>query len=283
MQRYADRAGFQIRSNHYYEPTYSEADLPARTDVERSQVGLDLNKDAQLTLVRRFRFADELARISEGRASPGVFGMRNGMFELADAEVLYSLIRLNKPRTILEIGSGQSTLIAKLAIEANQREDSSVRCEQICVEPYENRWLETAGVTLIRDRIETLDPVMLDRLGENDILFIDSSHVIRPWGDVLYELQVLIPRVAPGVWVQIHDIYTPRDYPEPWLRSQRRLWNEQYLLECFLAFNHEFEVVCAVNWLKRHHFAELAANCPHTAANPERQPGSFWIRRKPSH
>ena len=277
FQRFSDRAGFQVRSSHYYEPTYAESHLPAETDIERSLPGLDLNESGQLDLLAHFTFADELAAIPLDKAGDETFGYRNDMYSFGDAETYYSMIRLKKPRRIIEIGSGNSTLMARLAIDANRRDDPPYECEQVCIEPYEMSWLEGTGVTVIRERVETIDIAVFAALQAGDFLFIDSSHVIRPWGDVLREFQEIVPGLNPGVLVHVHDIFTPRDYPERWLRHERRLWNEQYLLESFLAFNPRCEVVCATNWLKHHHWTALSRACPMMAAHPDHEPGAFWF------
>jgi len=279
FQRFADAAGFQIRTSHYYEPTYRESDLPADTNVERSLPAIDLGEAGQLALLRECRFADELRAIPLEQANPTEFGYRNPSYSFGDAEMLYNIIRLKRPSRIIEIGSGHSTLMAQHAIAANRRHDASYGCEHVCIEPYEMPWLERTGVTVLRERVEKLDLALFDTLGKDDILFIDSSHVIRPWGDVLKEIHEIIPRLASGVIIHVHDIFTPRDYPEPWLRTERRLWNEQYLLEAFLAFNRAFEVLSALNWLKHNHFDALAAACPMLAEHPDAEPGAFWFRR----
>lgn len=280
FQRYIDGAGFQIRSDHYYEPTYSENDLPSDTSVERRLPGLDLNESGQLELISSLAFGDELKSIPLEKPSEAEFGYHNETYGFGDAEVHYSLIRLKKPKRIVEIGSGNSTLMAGLAVKANQRDDPDYVCERICVEPYEMAWLESTGVTVIRQRVETIDLSVFQALEADDMLFIDSSHVIRPWGDVLREFQEIVPSLNPGVLVHVHDVFTPRDYPEAWLRDRRRLWNEQYLLESFLAFNFQFEVVCALNWLKHHHWDAISRACPMLGNHPTANPGAFWFRRK---
>ncbi|HEV7660405.1 MAG TPA: class I SAM-dependent methyltransferase [Allosphingosinicella sp.] len=277
FQRLGDRFGFQLRSVHYYEPTYTLAHLPARTDVERSLPGIDMNEPGQLKMLARFVFADELSKVPVQKPSESEFGYENDMYSYGDAEIYYSMVRATRPRRIIEIGSGNSTLIAKRAIEANRAEDAGYSCEQICIEPYEMAWLESVGVQVIRERVETIDPAIFQTLAAGDILFIDSSHVIRPWGDVLREFQEILPGLADGVLVHVHDVFTPRDYPEPWLRADRRLWNEQYLLEAFLAFNVRFEIVCANNWLKHNHWEEFSRACPMIGRNPGSEPGGFWF------
>lgn len=276
FQQMSDRLGFQLRSTHYYEPTYAEHHLPSVTTGERKLPGVDLNEDAQLALLSRFRFRDELEALPVEPAA-GRFGYANGMFSYGDAEIYYNFIRLTKPRRIVEIGCGNSTLLALEAIARNKVDDPAYACDLTCIEPYEMPWLEGMDVRLMRERVEHVDLAVFDRLEANDILFIDSSHVIRPHGDVLREFQEIIPQLRPGVLIHVHDIFTPRDYPEAWLRKQRKLWNEQYLLESFLAFNTRFEIICAVNWLRHNHFDELVEACPMLGRNPK-EPGSFWFR-----
>lgn len=278
-QRMMDRIGVQVRSTHYYEPTYANTDLPAETQHERPLPGLDLNADTQRALLAQFNFQEELRAIPLDKGRPDSFGYRNNMYSFGDAEILYNMIRLMKPKRIIEIGSGNSTLMARLAIDANTRADPAYRCALFCIEPYEMPWLEGVGVTVLRQRVEQVDLAFFDTLTANDILFIDSSHVIRPFGDVLREFQEIVPRVAPGVLVHVDDIFTPRDYPDHWLRHERRLWNEQYLLESFLAFNCGFEVICASNWLKHNHWDEFLRACPMMVHDPEQEPGNFWFRR----
>ena len=277
FQRLADRAGFQLRASHYYEPTYRESDLPERTDVDRSLPGLNFNEVEQLALLDRCVFADELRAIPLEKSGDDRFGYDNNMYSFGDAEMYYNMIRLKKPRRIIEIGSGNSTLMASLAIAANRRDDPTYACEQVCIEPYEMAWLEATGVRVIRSRVETIALETFDVLEADDFLFIDSSHVIRPWGDVLREFQQIVPRLAAGVLVHVHDIFTPRDYPEKWLRDDRRLWNEQYLLESFLAFNDRFRIVCMANWLKHHHFNAFVRACPMVETHPSAEPGACWF------
>jgi predicted O-methyltransferase YrrM len=275
-QEFADRSGFQLRSDHYYEPTYAEGHLPPETAGERELPGVDLDAAGQLALLERFTYADELRALPEAKPSPAEFGYLNPMFGPGDAEIYYNLVRTFRPRRIVEIGSGNSTLMALKAIAANRAEDAGYTCEVTCIEPYEMPWLESTGVTVVRERVETVALERFAGVGENDILFIDSSHVIRPWGDVLREFQDILPSLAPGVLVHVHDIFTPRDYPEAWLRAERRLWNEQYLLEAFLAFNSRFSVLCANNWLKHNHWEAFSRACP--VVTQAHEPGSFWMR-----
>jgi hypothetical protein len=138
-------------------------------------------------------------------------------------------------------------------------------------------WLEQAPVRVIRQRVEESDPSLFFKLEENDILFIDSSHMIRPQGDVLFEYLEILPTLKIGVIVHIHDIFSPRDYPASWVVEEVRFWNEQYLLEAFLSHNRDWKIIGAVNFLHQSHFDALSKVCPRLVQSSN--PGSFYMQR----
>jgi len=111
-----------------------------------------------------------------------------------------------------------------------------------------------------------------------DILFIDSSHVLKVGGDVQYEYLEILPRLKRGVVVHVHDIFLPGEYPNEWVREEHVFWNEQYLLQAFLSFNDSFEVLWAGSFMHRKHPEKLAECFPgyHPASC---HPGSFWMRK----
>ncbi len=279
FRKVSDRYNFQIRTSRYYEPTYRDSDLPVDVTAKRHLPGLNLNLDGQLALLEEFTFGSELEALPDEKPSKTEFGFVNRFYGPGDADMAYNMIRRFKPKRVIEVGSGQSTLISKLAIDRNRSEDPAYSCQQMCIEPYEVDWLDQIGVEVIRKRIEDIELSWFDQLQENDIFLVDSSHVIRPFGDVLYEFQEIIPTVAKGVIIHVHDVFTPYPYPEFWLREKRRLWDEQYLLEAFLAFNTEFEVMAASHMLARDHFEAFAKACPSMNRHPGKRPGSFWFRR----
>jgi hypothetical protein len=268
---------FPVR-DHYYEPLIDPKHLRHPLDVPRDLPGIDLRIDAQLALLARLRYADELHAIPVEGGGPGRFAWDNGTYFFTDAQFLYGMIRLHRPRRIYEVGSGNSTLVARLAIAANQGDDPSYTCEHVCIEPYEMPWLEGAGVRVLRQRVEELDPSFFAALAADDLLFVDSSHMIRPQGDVLFEIQRVLPRLAPGVLVHVHDVFTPRDYPAEWIDRRQLFWNEQYLLEAFLACNPRYEVVAALHHLSVEHPTALAEACPVRKPGRPSHPSGFWIR-----
>jgi Methyltransferase domain len=267
---------FPIR-DHYYQPLFNDAHLVKPLSEVRRLPGIDWRHDSQVSLLALLGFADELRALHLERLPRNDldFHIENGSFESGDAEFLYSMIRHLKPRRVFEVGSGNSTKIAQLAIKRNASEEGGI-AEHVCIEPYEMPWLEQLDVRVIRERVEDVGLGIFGQLESNDLLFIDSSHMIRPQGDVLFEYLELLPSLASGVFVHVHDIFTPRDYPDQWVRTDIRMWNEQYLLEALLSNSDRYEIVAALNYLQHVEYDRLSAVCPYLT--PQREPGSFYFR-----
>jgi hypothetical protein len=264
--------------DHYYEPMVNPKHLRHSLDTDRNLPAIDLNVAEQLNFLERFTFRAELSEFPLKRAGEMEFYYHNDSFESGDAEYLYSVLRTVKPRRLIEIGSGHSTLIAHQALRKNAAEVPGYACQHVCVEPYEQAWLEKLGVEVIRKRVEECGIEQFRSLEKGDVLFIDSSHIIRPQGDVVFEYLELLPSLRSGVYVHIHDVFTPRDYLREWVVDEIKLWNEQYLLEAFLSFNSKFRVIGAVNFLTHHYPAEIGSRLPILEKEiNHREPGSFWM------
>ena len=276
------KTGILPVADHYYEPLINpKKHLSRSLREDRRLPAIDFNVEEQLSLLSRFDYNEEL--LSFPYAPPGdlCYYYDNPVFRSGDAEYLYNMVRHFKPGKIVEIGSGYSTLMVRNALQYNQKEKPGYQCRHICIEPYEMPWLENTGVEVIREKVESLDLSVFKILGKNDILFIDSSHMIRPQGDVLVEYLEILPLLNPGVIVHVHDIFSPRDYLDAWIYKEHKLWNEQYLLEAFLSFNPVFKITGAVNYLYHNHREKLLQKCPVLAKDTEgREPGSFWMVRQ---
>jgi hypothetical protein len=268
--------------DHYYQPLINPVKyLKKPLDQPRELPGIRWNIEEQLGLLKRFGYQEELLAIpfSQKEAADLHFYYDNPSLCHADAEFLYSIIRHYKPRRVIEIGCGYSTLMAVEAERKNVVENSGEPCTHLCIEPYEMPWLEKLGVEVMRSKVEDLPVSIFSRLEAGDILFIDSSHIIRPQGDVLFEFLEILPTLKPGVLIHVHDVFSPRDYLKEWVMNRHCHWNEQYLLEAFLSFNDQFRVIGAVNLLKKEHGKALEEKCPMTARRPDEEPGSFWMAR----
>src|SRR5207249_4692755 len=171
----------------------TKKDLRKSLRENRTLPGIDLNDEEQLNLLKSFSFNEELLMFPVEKKGEIEFYYNNHGYESGDAEYLYNMIRHFKPKRIIEIGSGNSTLMARNAIVRNKVEDVNYTCQQICIEPYEKPWLEKIEVELIREKAENLNASFFQKLEANDILFIDSTHIIRPQGDVLFEYLEILP------------------------------------------------------------------------------------------
>ncbi len=267
------RGVFPIRA-HYYEPLI-EFNFKRPLSEDRHLPGISLNHDEQLQLLGHLRYGDEL--LCWLNQNPKAFDLTNVNFQSGDVEMWYNIVRHFKPKRLIEVGAGYSTLIAIEALKQNHQENEHHKCKHICIEPFEMAWLEQTTVEVVRKKVEEVELDFFSQLEANDILFIDSSHVIRSQGDVLFEYLEVLPTLKPGVVVHIHDIFTPRDYPEQWVVKELRFWNEQYLLEAFLTNNPHWKIIAAVNYLKHKAFEQLKRACP--LLTKEREPGSFYIQK----
>lgn len=263
--------------DQYYEPMFNPNHLSSSLREDRNLPGIDMNTAGQLELLNKFEYAEELKSIPMDKVDGEIcYYYNNPSYKAGDSEYLYNMIRHFKPKRIIEVGSGYSTLMAIEAIKRNAGE--GVYCIQQCIEPYEMEWLEKTSATIIRKKLEDVDKDLFSQLESDDMLIIDSSHIIRPQGDVLVEYLEILPILKPGVIVHIHDIFTPKDYLDEWVLGEVRFWNEQYILEAFLTNNSEYEIIGAVNYLKHHYYGRIKEKCP--MLSEENEPGAFWIRKK---
>jgi hypothetical protein len=268
-------------TDHYYDPMFNLKHLRYPLSKDRTLQGLDLNDKGQLEFLSTFNFNNELLSFPVKKLNDEVeYCYEYGQFRAGDSEMLYSIIRAVKPKQIIEIGSGSSTLMTINAIKKNQEQDASHSCKLTCIEPYENNWLKDLGVTVLRERVEILNVEIFKTLQENDILFIDSSHMVRPQGDVLFEIMEVLPALNKGVIIHIPDIFTPKDYPDGWMKDVY-FWNEQYVLEAFLMNNKEYKVLLALNYLYHNHRDVFLQKCPVLKSTEiltrHKEPSSFWI------
>lgn len=271
------RVGVFLITDHYYEPLIDPTGL-SPLDQPRDLPGIDFNRAAQVALLESF--AEDTAALAALRTSDANrlgFDLANGLFEHGDAELWFQMIRHCRPRRIIEIGAGHSTKVAILALDYLRAQDTAYHCAHVCIEPYAPDWLGDVGPEIIAAKLEAVPLETFAALMSGDILFIDSSHVIRPQGDVLQAYLRILPTLAPGVVVHIHDMFSPRDYPPEWVQGAQYFWNEQYLVEAFLSHNCDWEIMIAGNMMFHEQRALVEACCPFL--DPAREPRSLYIRR----
>jgi hypothetical protein len=202
---------------------------------------------------------------------------RDGTFSLNDSAVLYAMLRHLKPKRYIEIGCGYSSVCSAAALARNEREGRA--CRSLLIEPYPPPFLSELAppAEFLNKKVQEVPLERFVELQEGDVLFIDTSHVIKTQNDVEHELLRILPILAPGVIVHIHDIFTPYDYPADWVvgTSQSRCGNnEQYAVECVLSGNDAWEVILPVHLLWAEHPQALRE-----LTGAEDPPGSFWFKK----
>lgn len=272
-----ERQGYHLLPRHFYSPV-PDPETIARHDWHRHSFPLSrlgFEEASAFEWCRRFAVhAREIESLPSAPVPGGGYHWGNTFFTGLDAVALYGMVREVRPRRIIEVGSGFSTRVSLSALGAN----GSGRVT--CIEPY-----PTAALREVAERVELLQmPVqqapieMFESLAANDILFIDSSHVSALDSDVNREILELLPAIAPGVYVHVHDIFFPWDYPAFFVDQRRWFWNEQYLLYAFLLLNPAFEVIFPVQNLLWRQWPEVSSILgPY--AHPLRSGTSFWLRR----
>ncbi len=279
--------GSLLTPTYFSEPASYARRLPDSVWARPSAMpGVDMNDARQLSLLSDFstRFRQEYDAIPFGpAASPRQYYIDNGMFEGVDGEILWCMLRHFKPQNMIEIGSGNSTLLAAQALNRNALENRGHGCSFTAIEPHPSAVLSSGvpGVSrLIAAELQAIPLDMFLDLRENDVLFIDSSHALRIGSDVHYEYLEILPRLNAGVVIHAHDIFMPAEYHKGWVKSDYRylFWTEQYLLQSFLAFNSHFEVLWGSSYMHLNH-PELLEAAFRSYALTRRWPASFWFRK----
>ncbi|MDJ0592948.1 MAG: class I SAM-dependent methyltransferase [Pleurocapsa sp. MO_226.B13] len=248
--------GFHVLGDHFYEPVPNTAMIQQfYSDEPRECSGIDFNfAVAEQTLVTMIDIWGK--EFYQSATKYGYREVNNYFFRGLDAVTLYCFIRKTKPKRIVEIGQGFSTIITMAALEANHIESRFSVEKFISIDPYDRLSFREKKIAGIRPEVllANLQDVPLEifsSLCESDLLFVDSSHVYKFGSDVEYLFEKVYPNLAPGVNIHVHDISSPYHYPLSWYTEHKRFWNEQHYLENFLRFNPVFRVEIPVYYLSR--------------------------------
>lgn len=227
---------------------------------------IDFNVPAAVNLARDTfpSFRDGFSRL-ERRG----YVRANRYFEGIDAETYYCMVRHFRPDRIIEIGSGFSTIVARLAVD-----DGRLSTKILAIDPSPRVEIREVADEWIGEAVEAVDPKALLSLKSGDILFVDCSHRVRAGGDVVFLLTEIVPRMSPGVIIHFHDIFLPFDYPQPFAAVGL---SEQYMLHAFLSWNRAFEVLWA-GCLMRHDYERLLEEVFGLHLG-DILPGSFWMKK----
>lgn len=267
--------GYHVTADHFYSPIPNTANLPEDLDSRRFDClpALNLNLSKQLELLTKLGdWAHEMKDTPRTHQNEFDYCWFNSKFCFTDAAIYHSMIRMLRPAQVLEIGAGYSTMVSTRAARLNG--NTRVRC----IEPYPIDALKNCmpGLDeLIATPLQSVSPAEFDSLGQNDILFVDSTHISKAASDVNYIMFNILPRLKAGVIVHFHDIFLPMDYPRKYLTEHRLFWNEQYLLLAFLLFNPRVEVLLGAHHLVTDHPQSIAEAFPFVSTFVG---SSFWLK-----
>jgi methyltransferase family protein len=278
LRRATSKVGLQVVAKTFYSPIPDLDTLPAGTFERRSELpGLTWDLDAQL------RFVDECLGPAMRAFRPPLTADGNRWqyvpaesYSLADSTLLYAMLRTLRPHRVVELGSGQSTLVSAQAARENAAEGERLELE--VYDPYPGVVTEELPGLARLERLAAQDVPMaaFERLSADDVLFIDTTHTVKLGADVNFIVLEVLPRLADGVLVHLHDIFLPYEYPRTWLEDFGLYWTEQYLVQAFLAFNARYEVLVALHALQRDRREQMSSVL--TPAALDWPGGAFWIR-----
>jgi len=245
---------------HFYSPIVDPADEHARRAMASEEApivtpeSMGLDSSLMREWFRRIALHYPTHRFPETPslvAGAGHYFYQNPNFPLADALALLAVMVTCKPRRLIEVGSGYSSCAA-IDITDGYLQG---RVEMTFIEPHPELALEMVGSTarfregLLKQKLQDVPVETFLALERGDILFIDSSHVVKTGSDVVDYVFRILPRLQAGVLVHIHDIFYPFEYPRAWIADENRSWNEAYLLRAFLHKNRRFQVFYMSDWI----------------------------------
>jgi predicted O-methyltransferase YrrM len=271
-----------------FPPGHFHSPIPCVEEIKRKEAqifdcapraipAVDLNEEQQLALFQRLkRYYKE--QPFEANKKEGIrYFFENDFYPYADAIILYCMLRETKPRQVVEVGSGYSSCVM---LDTNQLFfNNAISCTFI--EPFPNRLLSLLSEEdkrrnrIIQGNLQELDPGLTADLAEGDILFIDSSHVVKTASDVNHIFFEILPRLKNGVYVHFHDVMYPFEYPKEFV-YKGWAWNEAYMLRAFLQYNSAFQIQFFYHFFERFHRDELLEHMPLCLKSGG---ASIWIKK----
>jgi hypothetical protein len=277
-----DQAKTYVVPGHFYSPIANPAELhhhlravanagPELSGVAIDRAGMIATWENLLPFLTTCAFTDT-------PAGGFRYYFDNPAYGYGDALVLQAMLRYRRPKRLIEIGSGYSSLCSVDTLDLFQRGE----CELTLIEPHPQRVRSLLGdrardVQIIEAPVQRVPPSLFEQLEAGDILFIDSTHVLRTGSDVCYELFEILPRVASGVAVHLHDIFWPFEYPNPWILEDNRSWNEAYAVRAFLTGNDRWEILFFNDYFMKFESERIQRHLPRFVESPG---GSLWLQRR---
>ncbi|MEP7310462.1 MAG: class I SAM-dependent methyltransferase [Acidobacteriota bacterium] len=268
-------------AGHYYSPIPSRADVGARVQAgprPGSEIpGVNLKIEAQRELLQKWRAFYGALPFPEERTPECRYYFRQTSFCYADAIFLYSFLRHVQPRRIVEVGSGFSSAVMLDTVDRF----FDHRPQITLIEPFPInlrkllRPQDYQAITLVEDKVQNVPVDTFKSLQSGDLLFIDSSHVMKYGSDVQFLMFEILPQLPIGVFVHFHDVFDSFEYPPEWL-LKGWYWNEDYVLRAFLSYNNSWEICLFGNYAVGAFGDFFRDHMPLCLKNPG---GSLYVRR----
>jgi predicted O-methyltransferase YrrM len=274
--------GYQFPAGHFYSPIPSKQEILRREKQiigmpENGIAGIDLNEKEQLDLLEKIKPYYREIPFKNYPQKALRYYYSNNYYGHSDAIFLYGMLRLFRPRKIIEIGSGFSSAV--MLDTADNFLGGA--CEITFIEPFPGRLLTLLNEQdrkkhkLFSSQVQGVSLDHFTSLQDNDVLFVDSSHVSKAGSDLNHIVFDILPILKPGVLIHFHDISYPFEYPKEWI-LRGRAWNESYLLRAFLQYNSKFKIALFNTFLEYYHEDWFRENMPDCLIN---RGGSIWLRK----
>jgi hypothetical protein len=267
---------------HYYSPIISIDEIREKEDVIWKGVnvdqinGINLNTNYQKQLLKNLEVFYNDMPFNSHKTNHLRYYFENGLYSYTDAITLHGMIRHLKPKQIIEVGSGFSSAIMLDTNEIFFKNNIKLTF----IEPYPERLNnlinenDKKNTQILNDFVQNIELSIFEKLDAGDVLFIDSTHVVKTGSDVHFILFEILPILKKGVYIHFHDIFYPFEYPKEWVYKGRN-WNEDYFLKAFLMYNSAFEIVLFSHYLHTHH-KETFNQMPLCFKN---KGGNLWIKK----
>lgn len=267
---------------HYFSPIVNVTE--AEQHIERLKVrdienipGIDISRKDMIAIWNELLPYLTTNPFPERRSVGFRYAFENESYSWGDGSILHAMIRKYNPKRYIEIGSGWSSVCALDTVERYSK-----GCHLTFIEPYPDLLNGLLGKTnahvdIVDTSVQKVPVSLFDALEPSDILFIDSTHVLRTGGDVCFELFEILPRIKSGVLVHFHDIFWPFEYPSAWIIDDNRSWNELYAVRAFLTNNGQWEIVFFNNYFAKMEKEIIEHTYPTLLKNSG---GALWLRRR---
>ena len=270
-------------NGHFYSPVVNLEELEqqrGRIFGPRDLRSVSLNVSKQIEYFKSISRHFNRVPFSESKDQRYRYYYNNTSYGFGDACVYWGMLAHFKPSRVVEVGSGFTSALALDAIDFY-----NLDTECVFVDPYPELARKVVGDlsprhTIIPRPVQNMDLSVIARLKESDILFIDSSHIVKTGSDVHFELSEILPRLQPGVIVHFHDIFYPFEYPIDWVIKDNKSWNELYFIHSFLQYNSQFEIIYFNDYFSKEHGSLIDEFASAQAARIRLNPGGgLWLRR----